>query len=332
MKGLETLERRQLLAAIWHNEFNPVDVNDDGFVTPLDPLTTINRINSVGAGELMEPRDSPPPPFYDVNRDGAISPIDVLININEINRGDLLALAEGGRYVTELIRPIKLGQDEGSRTLSFEVSGRFDTFDDQPVVEDMLLVYLVDKSDRSRTLLDGGRPGSPFFSLANTAAKYPPGLVRFDGKKVDVDLTSLGHLDEGRLLVQLVNHDTDTGTRVVVDQFVNITDPNGSARPTLNTNPAAVAPSTELEVESLSFSPLVEVKLEQTRVDGSSGRYTAEISLHNKGDGLGRELAVVFPGLPEQVSLAECLGFDCDGGALHQRQTSGASRRTDRGE
>ncbi|MFN3189465.1 MAG: peptidylprolyl isomerase [Aureliella sp.] len=65
------------------NPNNQFDVNDDGFVTPIDALIIINHINS---GEPTSVGDlGPPPDYFDANADCSISPIDALLVINELN-------------------------------------------------------------------------------------------------------------------------------------------------------------------------------------------------------------------------------------------------------
>ena len=87
---------------LWQNPRDAMDVNDNGFITGLDALVIINRLNTVGSGVLP----SQPPPgryfFYDVNGDNACTPIDALIIINELNRRSEqadapLAAASSGR-------------------------------------------------------------------------------------------------------------------------------------------------------------------------------------------------------------------------------------------
>ncbi len=71
---------------LWQNPRNAMDTNDNGFVTGLDALIIINRLNTVGSGVLP----SQPPPgrffYFDVNGDNACTPIDALIIIAELNR------------------------------------------------------------------------------------------------------------------------------------------------------------------------------------------------------------------------------------------------------
>ncbi len=68
----------------WHNYRNPLDVNNDGRVSPLDALLIINRLNS------QLDRNLPPQlgvdKFIDVNLDDLVSPIDALMVINELNK------------------------------------------------------------------------------------------------------------------------------------------------------------------------------------------------------------------------------------------------------
>jgi autotransporter-associated beta strand protein len=73
-------------AAAWTNLVNPRDVNNDGLVSPLDVLETINYINA-NPGQTAPPAEQfSPPRFFDINADGAITPGDVLVVLNSLNR------------------------------------------------------------------------------------------------------------------------------------------------------------------------------------------------------------------------------------------------------
>ena len=71
------------------NNNNPLDVNADGFISPIDALAIINALNSGGARSLMggiggEGEDANR--FYiDTNGDGLLSPMDALGVINYLN-------------------------------------------------------------------------------------------------------------------------------------------------------------------------------------------------------------------------------------------------------
>ena len=70
----------------WMNESNPLDVNDDGAVQPLDVLLIVNKLNQDGSGELPAPTGTElPATLYDSSGDNLVSPLDVLQIVNFIN-------------------------------------------------------------------------------------------------------------------------------------------------------------------------------------------------------------------------------------------------------
>lgn len=77
----------QVASHPWQNPDNAADVNADGDVTPVDVLTVINHINSVGSGRpsLLPDGTSGALLYLDVTGDDEVSPVDVLAVINYIN-------------------------------------------------------------------------------------------------------------------------------------------------------------------------------------------------------------------------------------------------------
>lgn len=67
--------------SLWHNVKQPLDVNDNNFITATDALLVINYLN---AG-LHEVTSVEPPPYLDVNSDNRVSPVDALLIINYLN-------------------------------------------------------------------------------------------------------------------------------------------------------------------------------------------------------------------------------------------------------
>jgi hypothetical protein len=65
---------------------------------------------------------------------------------------------------------VELGQTAGSRTLRFQVDAEFDSTDTTAASDDQLLVYLIDPTDPTQTLLDRGEPGTAIFSLLKVVA------------------------------------------------------------------------------------------------------------------------------------------------------------------
>ncbi len=106
----EQLETRRLLTSDWHNACNAFDVSDDGYVTPIDALLPINRLNMEGAGQLPAPAP-PDSPFLDTNDNGTLEPLDALLVINVLNgfSSDPAFSFEGG-----------LSNDTGRETEQFQ--------------------------------------------------------------------------------------------------------------------------------------------------------------------------------------------------------------------
>ncbi len=256
---------------------------------------------------------------------------DLVINI-ELGTPSV-ELIESSNFVIEDSRVIELGQSEGSRTLSFDLNPQFDTTDSDGLIEDQLLVYLVDSANPSQTLLgridaDGTvQQGSALFSLAGDRAEYTPGLVRFDGTTVEIDLTSLGNQTEGLLVFQLLNHDGDTGSSIGISNISNRLDPTGSERPLVPENLEGQNPGAQLEINQLSDAASLsnvnlDLKLSQVRFDGNTGQYTAQLQVQHLGSNPSdpspepfnyRQLAVVFPNLPAGVELLNRSGVDSAG-------------------
>ncbi|MBU6172154.1 MAG: hypothetical protein KGQ60_00025 [Planctomycetes bacterium] len=82
-KGAASATASVLLGVYNQNPRNPLDVNQDTFVDPLDVLETINSLNAQGTRVIAPGKNTTP--FYDVNNDGFLSPLDTLVIINYLN-------------------------------------------------------------------------------------------------------------------------------------------------------------------------------------------------------------------------------------------------------
>lgn len=70
----------------WNNPRNRLDVNDDGFITPLDALLVINALNSRFQLPATLPEPFDPVRYLDVDPNGMVTPLDALLVINHLNR------------------------------------------------------------------------------------------------------------------------------------------------------------------------------------------------------------------------------------------------------
>ena len=99
-----TPDTQTTLLGAWHNWLEPLDVNADTFISPIDALLIINYMNSHPVTVRLADSGLVPPPYYDVNNDGWCTPIDALRVINRLNsrpdgEGES-AIGQPGRLLT----------------------------------------------------------------------------------------------------------------------------------------------------------------------------------------------------------------------------------------
>jgi hypothetical protein len=130
------------------NPSNPLDVNDDGYVTPMDALFVMNFLNAHGPIDLKGSSggaegESGTTLYYDTNADGVISPLDILPIINHLN----LAARAGGQD----------GQGEGEAEGEAAASEIVALVVDPPAVATM--IGLVDAAEARRILAEAQLAG-----------------------------------------------------------------------------------------------------------------------------------------------------------------------------
>ncbi|MEM7477568.1 MAG: dockerin type I domain-containing protein [Planctomycetota bacterium] len=69
----------------WHNIDLPIDVDGDTFVSAIDALLVIDRLNTPGERQVDEYDGPPLPPFVDPSGDGWVSAVDALLVIDQLN-------------------------------------------------------------------------------------------------------------------------------------------------------------------------------------------------------------------------------------------------------
>lgn len=84
----------RVVNSLYQNPAEPLDVNADGFISPIDILIVVNFLNANGASVSTSGLPAPPP-YMDVNADNFISPTDILPVINFINSRGNSGAGEG---------------------------------------------------------------------------------------------------------------------------------------------------------------------------------------------------------------------------------------------
>ncbi|MEG3861999.1 FG-GAP-like repeat-containing protein, partial [Microcoleus sp. herbarium12] len=177
----------------------------------------------------------------------------------------------------------------------------------------MFQIYLVSSSNPNQTLLDGGTSGTPLFSLAGSKAEFLPGLVRYTGDIVEIDLSSLKNNSSGNLLFRLTDSDTDTGSTAEVKNLTNTIDEEGSASPVFLPVQNKTTSSGSLNTENLTAAPDLKVNFTQAQFDPATGNYKASVQVQNTGSPVSRNVAVIFPDLPAGITLQNPDGTDSNG-------------------
>lgn len=88
--NLETLKNKFIEAAVtppatpWQQPIEPLDVDSNGIISPLDALLVINNLQNDPTGLLPDLGGETPPSYVDTNGDGYCAPIDALLVINQL--------------------------------------------------------------------------------------------------------------------------------------------------------------------------------------------------------------------------------------------------------
>lgn len=302
----ETLESRELLAAVWRNPVDSLDVNNDRQITAFDALGVINELNLTG---IIDPLPAIKPagePFLDVTGNNALSAFDALAVINQLNlrgAGKYLLKEAAGKIADQQSVTITAGTiPAGTRTYQLMVQPQFDTTDTQSATEDLFAVFLLDRAT-GETVIDAGTPGSSLFSLRGAQATVHNGLVQWDGTFLSIDLTQIA-AETLELRLQLLNPDADTGSQVTVTPWSNVVDPLGVPRTpgTLRSPPLDPAGAlTAADLNKYLQMPTLRVELENAVYNETTGFFTAEARLLNDTEATVTNGIVRLPGVSAPV-------------------------------
>ena len=223
------------------------------------------------------------------------------------------ALAEREDFLTEFLLPVTVGADEGTATLSVALSWTEDGRDQSTAVGDVFQIYLLDSGDSSQTLLDNGSAGTPVFSLGEGWFEAAAGIVAFDGQTVSISTESLPNATAAQLAFRLLNGDRDTGTVVRIDSVDVVEDEAGIPAEIPSDRPDSLLPDASVDIDVFVDASEVLVSVENPAFEPLTGRYTADLFVENRGDETYRNVAVVFPGLPDDVLLSNASGTNSNG-------------------
>ncbi len=107
------------------NPNNRYDVNNDGFVTPMDVLALVNMLNLTGSIDLSpfvggEGENGGKGPYFDVNGDLRVTPMDVLAVVNVLNGGSAPS-GEGESFQTPQFPLVQAGREQLSNAAAWDL-------------------------------------------------------------------------------------------------------------------------------------------------------------------------------------------------------------------
>ena len=143
----------------WRNSVEPLDVNNDTFISPLDALLVINELNTVGAHELQPPTEAVTA-YLDTSDNGFVEPLDALLVLNHLNQSNV-DNGEGENALAALPLPLPSQLDtmaaaehESSRPMNpNSVDGVFSSLEDSRPLDLQL-----DAEDKVHRLPDSSAP------------------------------------------------------------------------------------------------------------------------------------------------------------------------------
>ncbi len=255
---------------------------------------------------------------------GNVSSAAALLLTRQVAAGSVV-LEESDQLVAESSQLITLGQSQGSRKLSFDVEVAFDFSSSDGLLEDSFHVYLLDPADPSTPLLAGGPANEALFSLVGGAAEFPAGLVTFDGRRVEIDVTSLAGATEGLLVFQYLNTDLDADGVATISHLTNDLSLDASNTITLPANRPLANAGEALDLSAMQVAGDARIEADYPRFNLEQLRYSVEIAVANQAHPLGRTLAVAFPNLPAEAALLNAQRT-VQRRALYQPDARGLSR------
>jgi hypothetical protein len=140
-------------------------------------------------------------------------------------------------------------------------------------------------------------------------------LVQFDGSHVKIDVSGVTAAT-GKLVVQLLNQDSDGRGKVQVTNFVDRVDATGTPGKAVSPYVTPVNPGAGVVLDGYLGTTNGQLLLSDVSFDRSIGKYSADLRVKNVGSGnLSRNLAVLLSELPAGVTVSNASGIHPAGSA-----------------
>jgi RHS repeat-associated protein len=218
-------------------------------------------------------------------------------------------------FVSEAVVSLPLPPTAVSPTLRFDVTATFDTAAFGFAGEDVLGISVVDAADPSRVLLTRADGNESLLSISGGEVDFDPGLVRFDGRSAEIDLSALAEYDQIGLAARWINSDTDLGSTVQLHRIAIDEDNDAQTNPTFAVNTTGIDAGPAIALDEYSVDPSLTGLLGDVWIEAATGLYRATLQVMTGDLATGRRLAVALPGLPSGIDVLTASGVDSSGAA-----------------
>ncbi len=234
-------------------------------------------------------------------------------------------------FTAETVINLPMPPTAVSPTLRFDIGASFDTTAQGFASEDVLGISIVDAADPSRVLLTRADGNESLLSISGNDVDFDPGLVRFDGQSVEIDLSALTGTDQLGLLARWINSDTDLGSTAQLNRIAIDEEDDARGNPTFGSRAARVDPGPTVNLDEYSVDASLAGLVDNVWIEAATGLYRATIRVATSDSATGRRLVVTLPGLPDGIEVLQRLGSSSQRPTLPQHRTGHCFRRTGSG-
>lgn len=211
----------------------------------------------------------------------------------------------------QIVLPIPI--DAKTPSLRFDLETTFDRTSSGFASEDVFGISLLDPNDPSRALLKRSDGNRSLLTIAGDQAEYEPGLIRFDGTTVEVDLSSLAGRTEIALVAQWINSDDDLGSSARLSQIAIDEEPDAPTKPRLDLESFSVPAGDLVNLSNYAVEPKMTGVVTDVRFDPNTDIYHAKLHVQTSDVTSGRRVVVSLPGLDPDIEVLSVSGFDSSG-------------------
>lgn len=222
--------------------------------------------------------------------------------------GALQTLSEATGPYTETLVAFEVPDQEGRHTLSFDLGEKLGRKTNGSLIGDLLLLSIVNEATGDPL------PGyEKLLSINGEEIDLAGGLVRFDSRRCEVDVSSLRGRADLAIRLQLIGGEGEVTATAAIGPLQVDFDSNNAPPISLEKRDLHALPAPLTDTALLVSANDVVVKVSDLAFHSQLSKLTASLRLANRGDVTGRGLFIFLPSLPDGVVIVDPSGVDSNG-------------------